>query len=352
MRVIRVPDDPPGDHPPAVVAAIGNFDGVHRGHRFLIGQVVERAASLGLRSAVVTFEPHPRSVIRPDAPLALLSALDDRLELLESLGVDLTLVWRFDTAVQRTSAEAFLEQLGRYVRLRLLVHGPGFALGQRRLGTPDVLAGIGQRAGFRLEQVAPLHDRAGAVGAVSGVTRGQSDGADEGDRDVISSSAIRALVSDGRIRRAARALDRPPAVTGVVVQGERIGRTLGFPTANLRLEGSPAVPAEGVYAAWAEIAPRQPLARRYPAAVSIGTRPQFDGTRRVVEAYLIDFAGDLYGQRIRLHFVARLRGQERFPTVDALVAQMRRDVDTARRVLLPAPAESDESETYVQAADG
>jgi riboflavin kinase/FMN adenylyltransferase len=346
MRVIRVPDDPPGNHPPAVVAAIGNFDGVHRGHRYLIGQVVERAASLGLRSAVVTFEPHPRSVILPDAPLTLLSTLDDRLEILESLGVDLALVWRFDTAVQRTSAEAFLEQLGRYVRLRLLVHGPGFALGQRRLGTPDVLAGIGQRAGFRLEQVAPLHHRGGIPSAVA---RGQSD---EGDGGLISSSAIRALVSDGRIRRAARALDRPPALTGVVVQGEHMGRTLGFPTANLRLEASPAVPAEGVYAAWAEIAPGQPLARRYAAAVSIGTRPQFDGARQVVEAYLIDFAGDLYGQRIRLHFVARLRGQERFPTVDALVAQMRRDVDTARRVLLAASAEGDESETYVQAADG
>jgi riboflavin kinase / FMN adenylyltransferase len=313
MRLTRVPDDPPPLRPPEVVATIGNFDGVHRGHRALIGRLIERAATLGVESAVVTFDPHPLLVIRPQSAPRLLSTVDEKAELFGDLAVDNVLVWRFDGALQQTGAREFLEQLRRWVRLRRLIFGPGFALGKGREGTPDMLRRLGQEMGFDLEEVTPF---------VSEPATG-----------VVSSTAIRRQLAAGEVQRAAQGLGRLPTVTGTVVAGERVGRTLGFPTANVRSEGDLAVPADGVYAGWAEVAPFTPAARRFPAAISIGTRPTFDGESRVVEAYLLDFAGDLYGQRLRLHFVARLRGQERFDSLPALVAQMQRDVATARDVL-------------------
>ncbi|MBI3972227.1 MAG: bifunctional riboflavin kinase/FAD synthetase [Chloroflexi bacterium] len=330
MRVFHVPDDPPPERPPEVVATIGNFDGVHRGHRLLIGKVIERAAQLGARSAVVTFEPHPRLVLRPDVPLFLMSTLEDKAELFEQLGLDLMIAWPFDATVQQLSAEAFLEQLSRYARLRCLVHGPRFALGRRREGTPDVLADFGKRLGFELEQVQPVGSSATVrlVPPSGGTARGREH------EPVLSSSAIRELVQAGQIQRVVQALGRLPTVAGVVVKGEGVGRELGFPTANLQVAPTALVPADGVYAGLAELDPYTPRARKVPAAISIGTRPTFDGTRRVVEAYLLDFAGNLYGQKLRLHLVARLRGQERFASLEALIAQMRRDVETTRALLM------------------
>jgi riboflavin kinase/FMN adenylyltransferase len=331
MRLLRLPDDPPRLRPPDVVATIGNFDGVHRGHRTLIGRVVERAAALGLQSAVVTFDPHPLQVIRPQAAPPLLTTAEERAELFGELGVDNVLVWRFDASLQQTGAEDFLRQLGRWVRLRRLLFGPAFALGRGREGTPEVLQQIGARMGFDLEEVLPYTG--------------------EADSLVVSSTTIRGMVGGGEIQQATRALGRYPTLTGTVVPGERVGRTLGYPTANLRFDAPMAVPADGVYAAWAEVAPFTPDVRRYPAAISIGTRPTFDGRSRVVEAYLIDFNGDLYGKRLRLHFVARVRGQETFASVAELVAQMGRDVETARAVLLDAAA-ADSVEGLDLAADG
>jgi riboflavin kinase/FMN adenylyltransferase len=331
MRLLRLPDDPPRLRPPQVVATIGNFDGVHRGHRTLIGRVVERASSLGVESAVVTFDPHPLQVIRPDAAPALLTTAEERAELFGELGVDNVLIWRFDAALQQTGAEDFLRQLGRWVRLRRLVFGPAFALGRGREGTPEKLQQIGARMGFDLEEVTPFTGEPAA--------------------HVVSSTTIRGMVGAGEILGATRALGRYPTLTGTVVSGERVGRTLGYPTANLRLDAPLAVPADGVYAAWAEVAPFTPSARRYPAAISIGTRPTFEGRSRVVEAYLIDFAGDLYGQRLRLHFVARVRGQETFASVPELVAQMGRDVETARALLVDASAR-DAGAALDLAADG
>ncbi len=331
MRLTRVPEDPPPARRPEVVATIGKFDGVHRGHRFLIGRVVERAAELGVQSAVVTFDPHPTLVLRPYLPLRLLSTVEDRAEIFEQLGVDHTLVWRFDRQTQHTSAEQFLEQLNQRVRLRRLVHGPGFALGYRRQGTAAVLAEIGGWLGFEVEEVAPIAtERSGSRGK-----RPAHDG------DLVTSTAIRAMVEAGQIQRAAEALARPPALAGTVVEGEKVGRTLGFPTANLHVDAPLAIPADGVYAAWAELAPYTSRAQRVPAAVSIGTRPQFGGQQRVVEAHLLDFAGSLYGRQVRLHFVARLRGQQRFESVPALVAQIRQDVEVTRRLLQIDQAEEE-----------
>ena len=169
-----------------------------------------------------------------------------------------------------------------------------------------------------------------------------------GDADPITSTKLREEIEDGRVREAARALGRSPTLTGLVVEGEKVGRALGFPTANLDLGGPYAVPADGVYAVWTELHPYSERARLVPSAVSIGERPTFNGRERAVEAHLLDFDGDLYGQRLRLHFVDRLRGQERFDSVATLVEQMKRDVSLARRLL----TEGRGGEGLAQAADG
>ena len=313
VRVLHVPDaPPPTGEPPEVVATIGSFDGVHLGHRALLEVVSRRAAERGVSSAVITFDPHPRRVLRPEAPLRLISVLDERLSLFAAAGVAHVLVWRFDAQLRALTPEQFLDALGRYVTLRHLVHGPGFALGKARAGTPEVLAALGRTRGFGVEEV-PLR---------------QLDGSDP-----VTSTGVREAIEAGEVQTATRALGRGPTLTGVVVEGEKVGRALGFPTANLELDPDVVIPADGVYAAWAELHPFTAEAVTHPAAVSIGERPTFAGKRRVVEAYLLDFDGDLYGRTIRLHFVDRLRGQERFESVEALVRQMGRDVEHTRTVL-------------------
>jgi riboflavin kinase / FMN adenylyltransferase len=316
MRVVRVPGDAPPASPRPVVATIGNFDGVHLGHRRLLERVAGQAHALGTQTAVITFDPHPRKVLRPDEQLKFLSTGDEKRAIFEELGLDQQVVLTFDAALQALSPQAFFELLGRYVELRHLVHGPGFALGRARQGTPEVIAAIGRTRGFTVEEVAPL---------------------ELGPGNPVTSSAIRALVQDGKVDQAAQRLGRAPSLTGIVVEGEKMGRQLGFPTANLDCGPDAAVPDDGVYAAWAELRPFTPTAEMHPSAVSIGTRPTFDGRKRVVEAFLLDFDGDLYGQRIRLHFVSRLRGQERFDGIEPLIAQMNRDVEGARAVLVSPP---------------
>jgi riboflavin kinase / FMN adenylyltransferase len=319
MQLIRLPEAAPPAQAPEVVATIGSFDGVHRGHRSLLEWVTQRADERGVGSAVVTFDPHPRLVLRPDSGLHLLSTVDEKAEIFRELGVDYLLVWRFDDTLRNTEAEQFFQQLNQYVRLRCLIHGPGFALGKGRRGTPEVIAAIGRQHDFEVLQVDPYQTNRLAS---------------KQDGELLTSTSIRALLHAGRVEDATWGLTRYPTVVGVVVEGERVGRTLGFPTANLEVNHHLAIPADGVYAAWAEVDPFTPESRRFPAAVSIGTRPTFDGGKRVVEAYLLDFSGDLYGRRTRLHFVSRLRGQERFETLDSLVAQMQRDVTKTRSLLL------------------
>ena len=307
-----MPGPPADTTPPPVAATIGSFDGVHLGHRALLSVVTRRAADLGLGTAVVTFDPHPRRVLRPDSPLRLISTLKEKVALFAQVGVEHVLVWRFDEALRALDPAGFLDALGQFVTLRHLVHGPGFALGRARAGTPDVLAALGRERGFTVEEV--------------GLQR-------LGGTAPVTSTSVRESIEAGQVESASQSLARPPTLTGIVVEGEKIGRALGFPTANLSLDPDLAVPADGVYAAWAELNPFTAHATTHPAAVSIGERPTFDGRRRVVEAYLLDFDGDLYGQSLRVHFVARLRGQERFDSIDALVEQMHRDVARARSKL-------------------
>jgi riboflavin kinase/FMN adenylyltransferase len=300
---------------PSVIAdaviAIGNFDGVHRGHQLLVARARAEADAMGIACAVVTFDPHPRQVLHPDHPVRLIATVEERGAWLATFGVDQVIIWPFDDITCEQSPAEFVDALGRYVRIRAIVHGPGFALGRGRVGTPEVLARIGDAVGFSVVAVDPEASTAG----------------------VVSSSSIREAIGRGDIEAAARDLARWPTYMGTVVPGNRVGRTIGFPTANLEPPVARATPGDGVYAAWVERWPLREHARFHLAAVSVGDRPTFVGTLGLVEAHLLDFDGDLYGETLRLHVVARVRGQERFASVDALVVQMHRDVERCREIL-------------------
>ena len=284
MDVVRSPAALTGGAPRAV--AIGTFDGVHLGHRRLI----EAALATGLRTTVVTFDPHPRRALgnRVD----LLTTLERRLELLADLGVHETLVVEFTLEFARTPPEQFAEGILRRVGARSVVVGPGFRFGHRRAGNADLL----ERLGFEVHAI-PLVDG-------------------------VSSTRIRQLLSEGEVGEAARLLGRSAEVEGTVVAGDARGGTLGFPTANVAVDSDLLVPRNGIYAG---------AAHGHRAAVSIGTNPHYGGVERRVEAFLLDFDGDLYGQRLVVELWQRLRDEQAFATETDLVAQIARDVEAARR---------------------
>jgi riboflavin kinase / FMN adenylyltransferase len=270
--------------------AVGEFDGVHLGHREVI-----RGSD-----AVLTFEPHPLQVIRPDAAPKLLTSLDRKVELLEGLGVEELVLIEFDRAFAQRSAQEFIDGVlaGTLQATRVSV-GENFRFGHKAAGDPALLAG---QDGFET-RVTPLV---------------------EIDQEIVSSTLIRHLIQLGDVERANGLLGDPFQLRGTVVEGDRRGRTLGYPTANLVPDEALVYPGHGVYAAYAN---------GKPAAVSVGVRPTFGTGRGVlVEAFLIDFQGDLYGTELRLDFVRRLRGERAFPTVDALVEQMGKDVAEAASV--------------------
>lgn len=293
---------------PEVVATIGVFDGVHLGHQALIHQIIAEASHLGVESACVTFAPHPEDVLRPQTEIAHLATLDDRLSLLKSLGVYEVVVFEFTPALSQLSPEEFIDLLLERFRLRQLWIGSDFALGHNRSGGPDRLAEIGREKGFTIHQFPPV------------VIEGQT----------VSSSRIRQVLAGGHVEEAARLLGREYRLTGTVVEGDHRGFTLGFPTANLALNERLALPADGIYAVWVQIGDEKDA---HPGAASIGIRPTFGGGERRIEVYLIGFDGDLYGRDLSLEFVARLRGEERFDSPGALVAQMIEDVKAAKAIL-------------------
>lgn len=301
----EVPDDDTGS-----VVTLGVFDGVHRGHRLVVRRAVERARAEGLRSVVVTFDPHPASVVRPDAQPQLLSTVVHRLDLLEGLGVDGTLVLAFTPELAAEPPETFVQQvLVDALRARHVMVGENFRFGRRAAGDVALLARIGSDEGFSVEGT-PLVRTDGRDGATW------------------SSTWVRACIAEGDVTAAAAALGRPHRVEGIVVEGDRRGRAIGYPTANLDVPSSTAVPADGVYAGW--LVHRELVA---PAAVSIGTNPTFDGVDRRVEAHVLDRTDlQLYGEHVAVDFAARLRDTLRFDTVEALVEQMGRDVEETRRV--------------------
>ncbi len=312
MEVIAYPGGPCPRPERGSVVTIGVYDGVHRGHRGLIERVRHMAAELDATSAVVTFDRHPATVVRPDSAPKLLTALDDRLMLLESTGVDYVVVVRFDAERSAESAEDFVrEVLVDCLRARAVVVGHDFHFGHDRRGNVAMLQEMGAEQGFDVLGVSLFADPDG--------------------RDAISSTRVRALLGEGRVAEAAVLLGRPHEVRGVVRHGDKRGRELGFPTANLEVAGDVLLPADGIYAGWYE----RPDGSWYPAAISLGRRPTFyeDAGTSLLEVFLLDFSGDLYGEAARVRFVARLRGEERFDSVDALVDQMQRDVAEARAAL-------------------
>jgi riboflavin kinase/FMN adenylyltransferase len=297
------------------VVTIGVFDGVHRGHQATIGHAVKRAKDLGVQSVVVTFDPHPSEVVRPGSHPAVLTTPARKAELIEALGVDVLCVVPFTPEFSRLAAEQFVHDvLVEHLHAAVVVVGSNFRFGHRAAGDVALLERLGRMFGYGVEGT-PL------------VTT---------DDTVFSSTYIRACVDAGDVTAAAAALGRPHRLEGVVVRGDQRGRELGFPTANLLCHRYAAVPADGVYAARlvrqgvrAESEPPEAL----PAAVSIGTNPTFAGRERRVEAYVLDFEGDLYGERLALDFVVQLREMRHYEGIEPLIAQITEDVEQTRRVL-------------------
>ncbi|MER6395578.1 MULTISPECIES: bifunctional riboflavin kinase/FAD synthetase [unclassified Kitasatospora] len=310
MQRWRGLEEIPGDWGRSVVT-IGSFDGVHRGHQLIINRAVERARELGVRSVVVTFDPHPSEVVRPGSHPPLLAPQPRRAELIEALGVDAVLVLPFTSEFSQESPETFVRQvLVDALGARLVIEGPNFRFGHRAAGDVALLAELGRAADFDVE-VVDLQVRGAA-----------------GDGEPFSSTLIRRLVAAGDMAGAGEVLGRPHRVEGVVVRGAQRGRELGFPTANVDTVPHSAIPADGVYAGWLTAD-----GELMPAAISVGTNPTFDGTARTVEAYAIDRVGlDLYGLHVAVDFLAYLRGMEKFDSIDALLDRMADDVKQAREL--------------------
>lgn len=291
------------------MTTIGVFDGVHLGHQAIIGEAVARARAAGVPAVVLTFDPHPAEVVRPGSHPAVLTGPRYKAELIERLGADVLCVLEFTPEFSRmTPAEFAHLVLVEHLHAVAVVVGENFRFGHKAAGDVAELGRIGERFGFAATGVRLVRD----------------------GETTISSTYVRACVDAGDVVAAARALGREHRVEGVVVRGDARGRTLGYPTANLRTAPHTAVPADGVYAAW--------LVRggaRLPAAVSIGTNPTFEGRERRVEAYVLDFDADIYGETVALDFAAALRSADTmtFDSVDALVAQIGRDVANVRELL-------------------
>ena len=298
--------------PAGSIVTIGAYDGVHLGHQAVISEVRGRARAHECASVVVTFDRHPAYVVRPDTAPLQLTDLDQKLELLEATGVDYTLVIHFDEHRAAESAEDFVtEVLFGMLRARCVVVGHDFHFGQGRTGNVALLSQMGRRLGF---DVIGMH----LVGDPSG----------EGP---VSSTRIRELLQAGSVREAAALLGRPHEVRGPVERGDGRARSLGFPTANVAVPPEILLPADGIYAGWY----RRPDGSTLPAAISLGLRPTFypEGGPRLLEANVLDFNGDLYGEGARVRFADRIRDEVRFESSEALVEQMHRDIEDVRRVL-------------------
>jgi riboflavin kinase / FMN adenylyltransferase len=292
------------------IAAIGNFDGVHRGHRAVIDAAIARAAALSCPAIAVTFEPHPRAVLRPSEPVFRLADEAAKLRLLAATGLAGALVLTFDAAFAALSAEAFITDIlvGR-LGIRGATIGFDFHFGHRRGGSPEFLAAAGKRLGFSVEAAPPLEDEGRPV----------------------SSSSIRAALAEGRVVEAAELLGYPWFVTGRVIRGDRRGRGLGFPTANLALDPACGL-KHGIYAARVQVD-----GDVRDGVASFGTRPTFDDGAPLLEVHLFDFAGDLYGAEIDVAFIGWIRAELKFDSVDELTRRMTEDARLARAALARVP---------------
>jgi riboflavin kinase/FMN adenylyltransferase len=290
----------------AVVATIGAFDGVHRGHQLLLGQVVDRARGLGLASLCVTFDPHPDVVLYPDRRLTYLTGRADKEQLVRDVGLDEVLVFEFTRELSMLRPDEFLRLIRERQPLAELWVGSDFAIGRDRSGTIAAVAEIGRLEGFALHVVPPQ----------------------KVDGQIISSTFIRQLLTDGDVRHANLLLGRPYRLSGPVGRGAGRGRQLGWPTANVQTDPQRTLPADGVYAARVAVDGRD-----WKAVANLGSRPTFEEAERLLEVHLLDFKGDLYGRELAVDFLDRVRDVRRFNSVDDLRTQIARDAESARNTL-------------------
>ena len=295
----------PRDAAPPVVT-IGNFDGVHLGHRHLLGRLKRRSEELGVPSCVYTFEPPPRVLLAPQLRQSRISPWDEKVRRLHEFGIDQIVIERFTRAFAQHPPEWFVREiLERRLRAKALVVGYDFRFGRARAGDVDLLRSTVPY--LPVEQVRPHSD----------------------DGDIVSSSAIRRLVEVGEVKRASVLLGRPHAIIGTVVGGEKRGRKLGFPTANVESD-SELLPLPGVYAVRTRI---DGVPDWLPSVANLGTRPTFDGRQHLIEVHILDFRGNLYGRQAQVSFISRLRDEKKFSSADALSKQLKQDVIAARALL-------------------
>jgi riboflavin kinase/FMN adenylyltransferase len=296
-----------------VVLTLGNFDGVHRGHQAIVAAAQAKAEAMGGQVVVLTFHPHPLAVLAPERAPGMIQSVHGRLLALRDAGVPVVVLQRFTRTFASLDPEAFVE---RYLRPSLdiahVVVGYNVTFGRGRSGTAATLAELGARLGFSVETVGPVQ-----IGDV-----------------VVSSSRVREALRTGDVARAQALLGRPYRLRGRVVAGDRRGRTLGFPTANLHVKPRVIVPADGVYAARVHLGG----GAAHPGVVNVGVRPTFGVARRTIEAHVLDWSGDVYGRWLAIEMVARLRGEQRFDGPAALREQIAADVAQARRALASPPA--------------
>ena len=287
------------------VLTLGNFDGLHLGHQRIIRKVRERAASLGVSSVVYTFEPHPLKVVAPNKSPALILDIEDKARIIEALGIDYMVIARFTKEFAARHPREFVEAELRPVAADVCV-GHDFSFGKGKTGTADYLKELGEELGFGVH-VIPAYKKGG---------------------EVVSSSRIRRRITEGEVREAAALLGRNFAIKGKVVRGRTIGKEIGFPTANIRTQ-SEIVPGDGVYAAFAVVGEA-----RHRAVVNIGMAPTFGGKERSIEVHILGFRDNIYGKRVRVEFVRRLRGEKAFASTEALQRQIRRDIKRSERILV------------------
>ena len=305
MKTIFFPDQTLNDG--TYAATIGFFDGVHKGHQFLMERLEKEAVKRGLKSMVITFERHPRQVVQGDWKPELLTELHEKLKLLKATNIDVVVVLRFNRQMAGLSAGEFMQLMHDRMGVRMLLTGYDNRFGHDRTEGFEDYQRYGQELGIE-------------VMGGEALTVGEQN---------ISSSLVRRLLKAGNVEEATRCLGRPYGIGGQVVHGEQIGRTIGFPTANLLPDDNKLIPQDGVYAVMVDL----DNGVRKQGITNIGTRPTFNGTTRTLETNLLETVGDLYGQRIFIHFIGRLRSEQHFPSADALAEQIQKDIDQAKDIL-------------------
>ncbi len=287
------------------VLTIGVFDGVHAGHNHLVNSLKERAREEGLLSGVVTFDPHPQWVLHRDQ-LPWLSTLEERVNRLRQREIDFVAVISFTPEVAQLGAQQFVSLLKKYLKMRVLMIGPDFALGRGREGNSTLLSALGKELGFSVETIPPFRI----------------------DGEVVSSTLIRQALAQGDMAKVTKLMGHPFDLVGEVIPGEKRGQALGFPTANLDIQPRQALPSDGVYATIAQVD-----GKRFASATNVGTRPTFGDGARTVEVHLLDYQGDLYGKQVKTEFVWKLRNEQYFTSSEQLKRQMKEDIENVRAIL-------------------